>query len=194
MALARCPDLGLAVGVDAGDCRVRLDIGLVDGGGLELLFDDEIGLGKTLVEVADREFEPLRDVGRLGRRRLDTAGDHVFEQQRRIGRHRFIDIDDVRQNFVIDVDQLGRCIGGRLVDRRDGSDGMALIERLFARHHIAGDMPEILRDPLRADILEFLVGEIGAGNDRLDAGERNAFEASIERMRACACGERMILP
>ena len=59
MALARRPDLGLAVGLDLGDRGVRLDIGLVHRRGLELLLDDEIRLGKPLVEIAEREFEAL---------------------------------------------------------------------------------------------------------------------------------------
>ncbi len=59
MALGRGPDLGLAIGVDAGGAGMRLDIGLVDGRGLELFFDDDIGLGKALVEITEREFEPL---------------------------------------------------------------------------------------------------------------------------------------
>ncbi len=149
---------------------MRLDISLVDGGGLELLLDDHIGLVEALREIADRKFEPLSDIGRLCRRRLDTARDHVFEQQRCIGRHRLVDIDDVRQDLVIDVDQCCGFIGGRLVDRRNGGNGMALIKRLFARHDIAGDVPEILLDPLRSLILELMVGEIRAGDDRLDPG------------------------
>ena len=80
MALARRPDFALAVGLDAGDRGVRLDIALVHRGGLELLLDDEIGLGKPGREVADLEFEPLRHVGGFGRRRLDPARDHVLEQ------------------------------------------------------------------------------------------------------------------
>ena len=59
MALARRPDLGLAVGFDAGDGGVRLDIGLVHRGSFEFLLDDEIGFGKAGVEIADLEFEAL---------------------------------------------------------------------------------------------------------------------------------------
>ena len=45
------------------------------------------------IEIADLEFELFRDVRRLGRRRLDAAGDHVLEQERRVGLHRIVDID-----------------------------------------------------------------------------------------------------
>ncbi len=169
MALARRPDLALAVGVDARDRRMRLDIGLMHGCGLELLFDDVIGLGKAPVEIADREFDPLGDVRGLGRRRLDAAGDHVLEQQWRIGRHCRIDVDDMRQDLVVDLDQRRRLVGGVLVDRRDRGDGMTLVEGLLARHDVAGDVPEILLHPLRALVFEFLVGKIGGGDHRLDA-------------------------
>ncbi len=56
MALGRGPDLGLPVGVDARGAGMRLDIGLVHGRGLELLLDDDIGLGKALVEIADLQI------------------------------------------------------------------------------------------------------------------------------------------
>ena len=174
MPLARRPDLALAVGVDAGDRGVRLDVGLVDRRGLELLLDDHVGLGKAGVEIADREFEPLGNVGGLGRRRLDAASDHVLEQERRIGLHRLVDIDDVRQDLIVDLDECCRLFGRAAVGRRDGGDRVALVERLLARHDVAGDVPEILRDPLRPDILEFMVGKIGGGHHRLDAGQRQS--------------------
>ena len=62
MALGRGPDLGLAVGVDARGAGMRLDIGLVHGRGLKLPLDDDIGLGKALVEIADLKLEPFRDI------------------------------------------------------------------------------------------------------------------------------------
>ena len=102
MPLARRPDLGLAVGVEAGDAGMRLDIGLVHRRRLELLLDDLVGLGKARVDVAELELDPLRNIGRLRRRRLDAAGDHVFEEQRRIRLHRLVDVDDVRQDLVVD--------------------------------------------------------------------------------------------
>jgi hypothetical protein len=59
MALGRGPDLGLAIGINAGGAGMRLDIGLVDGRGLELFLDNDVGLGKPLFEITEREFEPL---------------------------------------------------------------------------------------------------------------------------------------
>ena len=171
MPLARRPDLGLAIVIEAGDAGMRLDIGLVHRRGLELLVDDLVGLGKACIRVADLELDPLRDIRGLGRRRLDAAGDLVLEEQRRVGLHRLVDIDDVRQYLVIDIDQRRRFLGDRFADRRDRGDRVALIERLLARHDVARYVPEILRDPLRADIFEFMVGEVLGGDHRLDPGQ-----------------------
>ena len=130
---------------------------------------------KPGLDVADLELDALRDVRGLGRRRLDAARDHVFEQQRRVGLHRLVDVDDVRQHLVVDLDQRERLVGDRLADRRDGRDRVAFIEDLLARHDVARHVPEILRDALGADVFEFLVGEVLGGDHRLDAGQRLCF-------------------
>ncbi len=151
---------------------MRLNVALMHRSGLELLLDDDIGLGKPGFEIADLEFQLLGDVGRLGRHRFDAARDHVLEQQRRVGRHRRVDIDDVRQHLVIDRDQRQRLFRGGGIGRGDGGDGMALIKHLLARHDVARHMPEIDRDPLRPDVLELVVGKILRRHHRLDAGQR----------------------
>ena len=149
-----------------------LDIALVDGRGPEALLDDVVGRGEACLEVADGEFEPLRDVGGLVGRGLDAAGNHVVEQERRVRLHRLIDIDHMRQHLVIDFDERNGLLGDGGARRGDGGHGMALIERLLARHDVAGDVPEILRDPLRADIGELVVREVGGGDHRPDARQR----------------------
>ena len=162
MALAGGPDFALAVGLDFRAAGVRLDVGLVHGGGLEFLLDDDVGRGESGVDVTDLELEPLGDVRGLRGRRLDAAGDHVVEQQRRVGLHRFVDVDDVRQHLVIDLDQRERLLGDALADRGDGGDGVAFVQRFLARHDVAGDVPEVLRDAFGANILD----SSGQGNRR----------------------------
>ena len=41
----------------------------------------------------------------------------------------------------------------------------------IARHDVARDVPGVLLDALRAHIGKFLVGDVGRGHNRLDAGE-----------------------
>jgi len=60
--------------------------------------------------------------GRVGGR-LDAAGNHVLEQQRRVGFHRVIDVDHMRQHLVIDLDQRQRLVGDDRIGGGDGGDG-----------------------------------------------------------------------
>ena len=180
--LARAPELALPVGVAAGHATLRLDIGLMHGRGLERHLDDLVGCRKTGREIAQLEFDPLGNIGGL-RRRLDPAGDQVGKQERRIRLHRLVDIDDMRQHFVVDRDQRQRLVGDRLAGRRHRGHGMALIERLLARHDIARHMPEILRDTFRANILELLLWEVRGGHHGLDAGQRGRLRG-IDRANA----------
>ena len=79
MPLARAPELALAVGVEAGHTALRFDIALVHRRGLEGHFDDLVGRRETSLQIADLEFDPLRNIGGLWRR-LDPAGDQVGKQ------------------------------------------------------------------------------------------------------------------
>ena len=169
VALAGGPDFALAVGLVFRDAGVRLDVGLMHGGGLEFLLDDDVSLLEASFDVAHSEFQALGDVGRFGRWRFDAAGDHVLEQQRRVRRHRFINVDDVRKDFIVHLDQRCGIFGDAAADRGDGGDGVALIQGFFARQDVAGDVPEIHRHALRPDVVEFLFREIGGGHDRLHA-------------------------
>ena len=90
---------------------MRLDVALVHGLGVELALDHDVGLGEALLHVAERELDPLGDVRGLGRRRLDARGDHVLVQQRRAALHRLDHVDHVRQDLVVDLDQLQRLPG-----------------------------------------------------------------------------------
>ena len=89
----------------------------MNGGRLEVLLDHDVGLGEARVDVADLESSQrrLETFDGLVRRRLDAAGDHVLEQQRRVVGHRLVDVDDVRQHLVVDVDELQMA---RFADRR----------------------------------------------------------------------------
>ena len=75
----------------------------------------------------------VRDVGRLGRLRRHALGEEVVVQHRRIGGHRVLDVDDVRQDFVGDLDQVERLGGDLRRGRGHGGDGVAGVERLVAR-------------------------------------------------------------
>ena len=77
--------------------------------------------------------------------RSHAGGEQVVVQDRRIRRHRRFDIDNERQHFVLHVDQLQRFIGDRLSRGGDGGDGVALIQRLAARHDVQRQVAEVHR-------------------------------------------------
>src|SRR5262249_14518410 len=103
MPLARAPELALPVGVASGHATLRLDISLMQGRGLERHLDDLVGGRETSRKIAQLVFDPLRNIRGSGRR-LDSAGNQVGKQERRIWLHRLIDVDDMRQYLVVDLD------------------------------------------------------------------------------------------
>src|SRR5580704_6118181 len=60
--LARAPELALPVGVAAGHATLRLDIGLMNGRGLERHLDDLVRRRETGSKIAQVEFGPLRNI------------------------------------------------------------------------------------------------------------------------------------
>ena len=173
--LARHPQLRLAVGVGTREAGLRLDVALMHRRGLEVQFHDLISRGKACVDIAHLVLDALGDVRGLGRCGRDAARDHILEQQRRIGLHRLIDVDDVRQHFVIDFDQFQRLGGDGRRGRGDGGDSVSLIEDFLARHDVARHVPEIQGDALGADVIEFLLRKIRRSDHRLDAGQPQRF-------------------
>jgi len=83
--------------------------------------------------------------------------------------HRLVDIGDMRQKLVVDLDELQRlpCRAG--IDSCDRSHGVAVIERLGARH-------AIVEDVVHGGIAIGEVRQIGGGDHRLH--RRPAFPPS----------------
>ena len=150
---------------------MRFDVALVNGGCLEIFFDDLVGFRKARSDVANFEGQNLGDIGRLRGRRFDAARDHVLEQQGRIVRHGVVHIDDIRQCFVVHLNQCAGSGGCRRVRRGHSGDGMSFIERLFARQNITCNMPEISRSAFRPNIGKILVRKINRLHYSLDTGQ-----------------------
>ncbi len=194
MALAGGPDLALAIRLVLGDAGVRLDVGLMDRRGLEFLLDHHVRGLEPRLHIAHRELKPLGNVRGFRRSRFDASGNHVLEQQRSVVGHGVVDVDDMRQHLIIDLDERRGMVGDAAADGGDGGDGVALVQRLLASQDVAGDVPEIHRDTLGADVVELLRRQIGGGHDGLDAGQRLGGRSVDRLMRAWACGERSTLP
>ena len=186
VALGGCVNLDLAVLGVAGERSLGLDIPLMHRLGVELALDDEVRFGEAFLHVALGEVEDLGEVGRLFRCRLDALGNLFLVQQRRVVRHRLHRVDHVRQDLVIDLDELDGLARDGVRGRGDRGDRMAVIEHLLARHHIARDIAEIDDQLARGGIFDRHFREVVAGDDRLDALERLRL-VGADGEHACMC-------
>ena len=151
---------------------MRLDVALVDRRGAEAPLDDDLRRGEALRGVALGEVDALGDVRGLGRPRLDAVGAQVVVEDGRARLHRVLDVDHVRQHAVAHVDELERLARDRVGGRRHGRHGMAVVERLLARHDVARDVAQVHLHLAGRDDAVLLLAEIGRGDDRLHAGQR----------------------
>ena len=174
MALARRPELALAVGVDSGRrsraARYRPDAP-------RAVLNSFSTISSACAKPASRSpilnssrFEMLDGlVGGGSTPRVIMSSNNSGASRL----HRLVDVDDVRQHLVIDRDQRQRLVGDRLAGRGDGGDRMALIEHLLARHDVARHVPEILTATRSGPTYSnFCSGKSADGHHRLDAGQR----------------------
>ena len=130
---------------------MRLDVTLVHWLGRELALDDDIRLGKSLLQVSARDLHAAGHVRGLLGLRVHALGEHVFVQERRIRRDRLHYILDLRQYVVFDPDLLqgpGRNLRCR---RRDGRHRVAVVEHLVAGQDVPREVPEVRRSLAAVD-------------------------------------------
>ena len=180
LALAGGPDLALAVGAEAGDAGVRLDIALVNGRRDVAAFDDHVRRGEAAGKVAALQLHARGDVGGFIGLGLKAGGEARFVQQRRVRGHGRLDIGDMRQHFILHIDQGKRSIGDRRRDRRHRGHGVALVEHLVAGHAVEGNIANVRCTLTAGEFLGSLIREIRADDDRFHAGKR-ARLAGIDR-------------
>jgi hypothetical protein len=148
----------------------------------EAALDDDVGLGEAGLDVTLLVLERAGDVRRL------AVELHEVVQDRRIGRDRVVDLDDMRQHLVVDLDQSARRGGDLLAGRGDRGDGVAVPQRLFARHHVACHPAHVL-DAERVGRVDREVDDVGRRHHRLDAGQRlglRGVDATDDGMRVRA--------
>jgi hypothetical protein len=162
---------------------VRLDVTLVDRFGGELALDHDVRLGEASRNVPERELHALGHVRRLRRLRLDTDRVHVVVKQRRAGLHRLGNVQHVRQHLVLDCDQLQRLGGDRFAHRCYRSDRVPFVERLLARHHVARHVAVVDHHLAGRNECGRQIGEIGRGDHRLHAGQRQRLRR-VDRLDA----------
>ena len=166
--LSADPDRDRAVLLPEDGRVVRLDVTLVDGGGVELPLDDDLGLGKTLLEVPHLVLVVAGDVALPPRILPQGLGGAVVVEQRRPFFHRFAHVDDSRKRLVLDFDQGQRFFGDVGACRRDRGDGMALVQNLVRRQAVLGDFADV--DQGLSDVRQLVdrFDEVVGGGDGAD--------------------------
>ena len=177
------------------------------------LVEDEIGLREAFLDIAHLPFcvdFAHRELVVVGFERLSVPLDRTQEGLpflaheavaanagvRTTGSQAVEWVDDERQRLEVDLDALDCLGGGGLVDRRDGQDCLALVERLHGEGAL-GVGVVVGRQILRGDdALDAGHAQRGAGVDASDAsvrhrarqnlGEEHAFGAEVLRVPSLA--------
>jgi hypothetical protein len=124
---------------------MRLDVALMRHRRAEFTLEDHIGLSKSPIHVTTLQLHPAGDIrltGRVGRRL--ACRDEIGVQDRRIGRNRALDAADRFQRLIGDVDAAGRVACDVERRRRDGRDGMAMIERFVMCQQVVSDIVKVV--------------------------------------------------
>ncbi len=107
----------------------------------KIVFDDDIGVGKSLVDRAKRKEPMVNQVGAL-----------VLPNDRAVRFERLLRIHDRRENFVFDLDQLERVLGDVTARRRNRGDGIADEPNFIMRNAVARPTDRKAGDRLRPSL------------------------------------------
>ena len=155
-----------------------LDVALVHGLRVEFPFDDDVGFGETLLDVADLVLDVSGDVA------LDAGvvaasealhaeiGGHVVVEQGRAFGHGVAPGEHGGQDLVVHLHQLHGLQRDVGVGGADGGDSVADIQDLVLGQQVFGDHAGITLDFGEVDHPVLDDGEIGGRGNGDDAGER----------------------
>ena len=104
--------------------------------------------------------------------------------ERRARRQRLLRGQHRRQLLVLDLDQLDRLARGLEIDRGDSRDRLADIA------HLAAGQRRLVLD----ERAQMMLAEIGAGDDRLDAGQRQRRRDVVGEDAGMRIGAARIAP
>ena len=129
-ALGTHPYRTLPVRTVLGHGVVRLNIALVDHGGVKFTLNDHFGSGKALGQVSTRELKVVGDVRIRGLSILALA--QAGDQDRGLIIHRLNNALHVRQDFIVNLDQLGGFFGDMRAGGGDCGHHMAIVQDLVS--------------------------------------------------------------
>ena len=174
------PDGDLAVGIDLGQRRARLHIGVALRLGLVAPLDDRRAAlpGRSHVALDDLD-DRHRVAVAVGLEDLDVVREALVKRGRvRVGRR--VGVEHRRQFLVGDVDQPGGLLGGFQIRRRDRGHRLAHIAHLADRE----------RGLVLDEGADLVVADILARDNRRDAVERERGGDVVARDPRMGVGAR----
>ena len=121
---------------------MRLNIALVDHGSVKLTLNDHLGGGKARGQVAARELDMVGDIRIRGLPIIALA--QTGDQDRSLIIHGLNHVLHVRQDFIVNLNQLRGFFGDMRAGGGDGGHHMAVVQDL-----VPGDT--VQRQMLRVD-------------------------------------------
>ena len=113
---------------------MRLDIALVDHGRVKLTLNDHLGGGKSLGQITARELDMVGDVRVRGLPIIALA--QAGDQDRSLIIHGLNHVLHVRQDFIVNFDQLCGFLGDMRAGGCDGGHHMSVVQDLVAGHAV----------------------------------------------------------
>ncbi len=203
--LAAGPDVDPADVIDRDSAVLRLEVSLMLALRVIRALNDAVRLGEPSLEVAAVAGARGVDVGRRLQRqqasegsgswRLGNAGVgvEVGVNNRRVGLHRFVEVEDGRHLFVLDVDEVDRSLRGVLVDRRHRCDALT-----GEPDAVAGQDRHVLEVAAVEPVADVSPGDHGEdtrqrlGRRRVDADDAGVGVRAVEQLAPQHIIERQV--
>jgi len=150
--------------VPEGAAVLGFYVALVDGGGVEFFFDDEVGLGEAFIDVAENLLEVGGDIARVIALLARLIGAHFVMEDWGVGSHALGGAGHGWEDFVFNVDEGKGLFGDVVVDGGDTHYRLANVEGL-----VTGEDVVALVAPV--GLVRAGLGEVGGGYDGADAFE-----------------------
>ena len=142
-----------------------LDVPLVNGYGVELALDHEVGSGEAGLHVSLDLPEVLSDVALPFSRLSHLGGAESFVQDGSAVGHALGGGQDGTEHLVLDDDLVGGLFGDVRARGGNGGDGVALVQGLVVGEHVVAEVAEVCRALSERDDLVGHFRQVRAGDD-----------------------------
>ena len=173
--LGGSPDVNVVVIFPDGSGSLGFDVALMDHRRAEFPLHNYIGRGKTSGQVAPFVAQQGGQIGGLVTLFAHRSGAQTGQQNGCARLGRFVGIQHRGQQFILDFDQFERFFGHMDAVGSHRGNGVAVVEHFVLGQNVGAQVHQI--GHVLAHLLHFVFGwgQVFAGDNRCDAGERFSF-------------------